>query len=188
MRALRFGRGGVAPLHSEHEGKALSQDKAIVEINPGQMVNIPLTQNIGAPCRAVVKAGQRVCVGEMIAEPMGYVGAPVHASVSGKVVAVRDMLHVMGSMTPHVVIDNDGLYEIKSELASHDFNEAMEMPPDDLRKIVQDGGVVGTGGATFPTHVKLNIPKDKKVDKLLIQRRGMRTVYHRGLSPYAGNE
>ncbi len=151
MRALlRFGRGGVTPLHNEHEGKTLSQEKAIVEVNPGQTVNIPLTQNIGAPCRAVVKAGQRVSVGEMIGEPTGYVGAPVHASVSGKVVAIRDLLYMTGSLTPHVVIENDGLYEVISSLVPHDFNEAMSMPPDELRKIVQDGGVVGAGGPSLP--------------------------------------
>ncbi len=168
MRALRFGMGGVAPLRRQHEGKALTQDKPIVTLALKGNVSIPLMQNIGSPCRAIVKAGQRVCVGEKIAEPTGYVGAPVHASVSGKVLAVRDMLHVTGLRLPHIEIENDNLYEIKSDLRAYSFADAMELPPGELQKIVQEAGVVGAGGATFPTHVKLNVPADKKIDTLLI--------------------
>lgn len=155
-------------MRRQHEGKALTQDKPIVALVPRGNVCIPLMQNIGAPCRAVVKAGQRVCVGEKIAEPMGFVGAPVHASISGKVVAVRDMLHVTGLRLPHIEIENDRLYEIKSDLKAYPWADAMELSPDDLQKIVQEAGIVGAGGATFPTHVKLHIPVDKKIDTLLI--------------------
>ncbi len=168
MRALRFGMGGVAPLRKQHEGKAVTQDKAIVTLDAGKIVSIPLMQNTGVACKSIVKPGQRVCVGEKIAEPEGYVGAPVHASVSGKVVAIRDLLHVTGQRLPHVEIENDTLYEIYSGLKSHSLAQALELSPDELRNIVKEAGIVGAGGATFPTHVKLNVPKDKNIDTLLI--------------------
>ena len=168
MRALRFGRGGVAPLHKEHEGKTLTQDKPIVDVLPGEKVFIPVVQHIGAPCKPDVKVGQRVLAGEVIAQPGGYVSAPVHASVSGKVAAVQDLVHPMGRTVPHIVLENDGLYEEGSALSAHGMEQALALSAEALRDIVRDGGVVGAGGATFPTLVKLNPPKGTNVDKLLI--------------------
>jgi electron transport complex protein RnfC len=168
VRVSRFGRGGISPLHREHEGKTPTQDKAIVEVKPGKTVSIPLMQNIGAPSRAVVKVGQTVKMGELIAEPSGYVSAPIHASVSGKVTAIEDRLHVTGVRLPHIVIENDGQYESKSPLVAYSMAAALALDSALLRKIVQDAGIVGAGGATFPTHVKLNVPENKPIDKLLI--------------------
>ena len=168
MGVLRFTMGGIAPLRKQHEGKAVTRDKAIVVLDAGENVSIPLMQNIGSLCEAIVKAGQRVCVGEKIAEPKGYVGAPVHASVSGTVLSIRDMPHVTGQFVPHVIIENDHRDERYGGLKPYTLEEALRLSSEELLDIVRQAGIVGAGGATFPTHVKLNIQKDKHIDTLLI--------------------
>lgn len=167
MRPLHFRTGGISPLKEEHEGKHLSMDQPIEPLEPGETVCIPLMQNIGAPCKATVTVGQQVYMGEQIGEPLGFVGAPIHASVSGRVKGVVPMLHVTGQMLPHIVIENDGKYEWV-EKDEHTLEEALAMPPEELHAHIVRGGVVGAGGATFPTHVKLNVPQEKTIDRLLI--------------------
>src|SRR5208283_3283935 len=128
-------------------------------------VVIPLSQHIGAPCKLSVAIGQQVKKGEVIGIPQGFVSAPVHASVSGKVVAIGDFLLATGKMTSSVVIENNFQEEWTS---LKDHLDYLSLSPDQLKEMVKEAGLVGMGGAAFPTHVKLSPPKEKPVDVLVI--------------------
>ncbi len=165
---LTFKKGGVKPLHKQHEGKPLASGKMIQELEAPKLVAIPMAQNIGMPAHPCVKVGDTVCVGQPIGQPAGFVGAPVHASVSGKVKAIQEKLHVTGAPTMHVVIENDGAYTLYDEIKPRTKDEVMALSSQEIIEIIQAAGIVGAGGATFPTHVKLSIPQGKTVDTLLI--------------------
>ncbi|HEB76192.1 MAG TPA: electron transport complex subunit RsxC [Nitrospirae bacterium] len=159
--ALPTFKGGVHP--PDH--KELSAGAPVKEAPSPSQVLIPLSQHIGAPCKCTVKIGQEVKKGDLIGEPTGFVSAPVHSSVSGKVVALMDVPNAMGRMVPAVVIENNG----KEEWAQlKDNPDYMRLAPEELREKVKDAGIVGMGGATFPTHVKLSPPKEKPVDVVII--------------------
>ncbi len=132
---------------------------------PPARVYIPLIQHIGAPCRAVVEAGEAVKKGQLIGEPTGFVSAPVHASVSGRVEALVDVPSATGRMVPAVVIENDGEEEWVQLRDNPDY---MSLPPEVLREKIKAAGIVGMGGAAFPTHVKLSPPKEKTIDTVFI--------------------
>ena len=168
MGILTFKKGGVKPLHKQHEGKPLACDKPIRVLDAPKVVAIPMTQNIGMPAHPCVKVGDTVCVGQPIGQPAGFVGATVHASVSGKVTAIKEMLHVTGAPATHVVIENDGAYTLYEEIHPRSQQEIDNLSSQEIIEIIQSAGIVGAGGATFPTHVKLSIPQGKKVDTLLI--------------------
>ncbi len=160
MALLTF-KGGVHP--PDH--KELSSGAPIKATPPPSQVLIPLSQHIGAPCKCTVQIGQEVKKGELIGEATGFVSAPVHASVSGKVVAVMDVPNAMGRMVPAVVIENNG----KDEWTQlKDDPGYMKLPGEELREKIKDAGIVGMGGATFPTHVKLSPPKEKPIDIAII--------------------
>jgi len=154
--------GGVHPAGN----KQLSAHKpAVVAAIPARAV-IPLSQHIGAPTKSLVVIGQEVKKGEKIGETTGFVSAPVHASISGKVVALGSFPHILGMDIPSVVIESDGKDEWIAGLKENaDFNL---LSPDELKKLVQDAGIVGMGGATFPTHVKLSPPKEKPIDVVIL--------------------
>ena len=117
-----------------------------------QTVTIPMSMHIGAPAKPCVKAGDLVCVGTLIAEAGGFVSAPIHASVSGKVTKIADFLLSSGQTAPAVVIESDGLMTP---------DPALQPPAVDSREslleAIKQSGVVGLGGAGFPTHVKFNV-------------------------------
>ena len=160
MGLLTF-NGGIHPPYR----KELSAEAPIREATPPSQAFIPLTQHIGAPCKCIVEIGQEVKKGELLGEPGGFVSAPVHASVSGKVVAIMDVPNAMGRMVPAVVIENDGKEEWTQLKDNPDY---MKLPPEDLKEKIKNAGVVGMGGATFPTHVKLSPPKEKPIDIAII--------------------
>lgn len=154
-------RGGIHPPEKKH----LSSEKPITEINPPARVVIPLSQHLGAPCKPIVKIHQFVKKGEMIGEPTGFVSAPVHASVSGEIIAIDEFPNAMGKMVTSVVIENDG----KEELAMlNDHPDYMTLSPDEMREKIRKAGVVGMGGAAFPTIVKLSPPKEKPIDTIIL--------------------
>ncbi len=154
--------GGVHPADNKY---LTAQKPAIPAAIPKRAV-IPLSQHIGAPTKPLVVIGQEVKKGEKIAETTGFVSAPVHASISGKVVALGAFPHSLGINIPAVVIESDGKDEWISGLKENaDYNV---LSPDELKKIVQEAGIVGMGGATFPTHVKLAPPKEKPIDVLIL--------------------
>ncbi|HSQ77695.1 MAG TPA: electron transport complex subunit RsxC [Nitrospirota bacterium] len=154
--------GGVHPAGN----KNLSAHKPTVPAAIPKRVVIPLSQHIGAPTKPLVVIGQEVKKGEKIGETTGFVSAPVHSSISGKVVALGSFPHSLGVNIPAVVIESDGKDEWVTGLKENsDFNL---LSPDELKKIVQDAGIVGMGGATFPTHVKLTPPKEKPIDVVIL--------------------
>ena len=159
MGLLTF-KGGVHP----YEGKELSKDKPIKEYLPkGEMV-YPLSQHIGAPAAAVVKKGDQVLAGQKIAEAAGFVSADIHASVSGTVKAVEKRLTPSGAKMDSIVIESDG------EFKSVEFEPADpgKLTREEIMARIRKGGIVGLGGAGFPTHVKLSPKEPDKIEYILV--------------------
>ncbi|MCI8329421.1 MAG: electron transport complex subunit RsxC [Oscillibacter sp.] len=141
--------GGVHP----HDMKAATNEKAIEQLPAPAQVVIPMSQHFGAPCTPLVKAGDRVKVGQKIGEFRGL-GAPIHASVSGTVKAVEPRPYSMGGNIMSVIIDNDMQDEVSEEVQAPANPDALSV--DEMVEIVKNAGIVGMGGATFPTHVKIS--------------------------------
>ena len=156
--------GGMHP-HEGVNGKAVNGGNAICELPAPQRVVIPLSQHIGAPASALVKKGDTVLMGQKIGEAGGFVSAPVHASVSGKVVGIDNVEVASGAVVPAVVIEND-FQDTWCELHPSDHPETLTAA--ELQTIVREAGIVGLGGATFPTSVKLTPAKGKTIEKLII--------------------
>lgn len=156
--------GGTHP-HEGVNGKRVNGSHEIVRLPAPPRVIIPLSQHIGAPAKALVKKGDLVKVGQLIGQAGGYVSANVHASVSGKVWDVQPCLLASGMSVPAVIIDND----YKDEWVElHPASQPENLSADELRRIVTEAGIVGLGGATFPTAVKLNPAPGKTIEKLVI--------------------
>jgi electron transport complex protein RnfC len=154
-------RGGIHP----SDKKELSGRSPIAEAKAPKIVVIPLSQHAGAPCKPLVSIGQEVKKGELMGEPGGFVSAPVHSSVSGKVIAIGEFQNAMGRMVNSVVIEND----MKDEWAAlKDSPDYMNLPSAELKEKIKAAGIVGLGGAAFPTAVKLSPPKEKPIDAVLI--------------------
>ncbi len=157
MGLLTF-KGGLHP----YDGKELSKDKPIKEYLPQGELVYPLSQHIGAPAAACVKKGDRVLAGQKIAEAGGFVSANIHSSVSGTVKKVEPRVTVSGARTNCIVIENDGEYE------QAEFTPVTERTGEAIINAVREAGIVGLGGAGFPTHVKLS-PKDPdQIDTIII--------------------
>jgi electron transport complex protein RnfC len=154
--------GGVHPA----ENKDLTSHKPAVRAAIPKRVIIPLSQHIGAPTKPLAVLGQEVKKGEKIGESGGFVSAPVHSSVSGKVTAIGNFPHPLGMDMPSIVIESDGRDEWVSGLK--ETPDYMTLGAEELKKMVQDAGIVGMGGATFPTHVKLSPPKEKPIDVVIL--------------------
>lgn len=152
--------GGVHP----YDGKELSKDKPIKTIMPTGELAYPLSQHIGAPAVPVVKEGDHVLLGQMIAEAGGFVSAPIHASVSGRVKGIESRLTVSGSMAPSIVIENDGAYR---EIRWEERKALDNLSGPELLEIIKGAGIVGMGGAGFPTHVKLSPKEPDKIDFII---------------------
>jgi len=153
--------GGIHP----PDKKELSKDRPITEAHVPQRVVIPLSQHVGAPCKPVISINQEVRKGELIGEPSGFVSSPVHASVSGKVIALGEFPNAMGRMVTSVVIENDGKEEWTHLTDNPDY---LKLSPDELKEKIKASGIVGLGGAAFPTAVKLSPPKEKPIDTVII--------------------
>ena len=151
IRDLRFAGyyGGVHP--SEH--KEFSEDKALVPFPVPGTVVIPMSMHLGAPANPVVQVGDEVKLGQMIGEAAGFISAPVHSSVSGKVVAIEERPHATRGTCLSVVIENDGKDTLHESVVPHGTLEELE--PKQIIDIVKNAGIVGMGGAGFPTYVKL---------------------------------
>ena len=157
-------RGGVKPLHHIHEGKPLAKDRAILPFLAKTFV-IPMGMHLGAPSTPCVSKGDRVLAGQVIGTPNGFLGVPVHASVSGTVTAVEPRQLLKGHPEPCVVIESDGLDEWV-ELTPAGTLDTVE--PADIVSAIKAAGVVGMGGAAFPAAVKLSIPEGKKAETVII--------------------
>ncbi len=153
--------GGVHP----NDMKAATNEKAIEQLAAPAQVVIPMSMHIGAPCKPIVAVGDKVKVGQRIGEPGGFVSAPIHASVSGTVKAVEPRPSSMGGTVMSVVIDNDFENTVSEEVKPAADPE--NLTSEELVEIVKNAGIVGQGGATFPTHVKISSGLGK-VDYVII--------------------
>ena len=144
--------GGIHP----YDGKDLSKDKPIKDVLPKGDLVYPLSQHIGAPAQPIVAKGDHVLVGQKIAESAGFVSAPIYASVSGTVKVIEPRRVVSGDNVMSIVIENDGLYE---ETGFYPVAPVDKLTKEEIIDAVKEAGIVGMGGAGFPTHVKLS-PKD----------------------------
>lgn len=155
-------KGGIHP----YEGKELTMDKEIVEYLPkGDMV-YPVSQHIGAPAKPVVKKGDRVLAGQLIAEAGGFVSANIHSSVSGTVKAIEARLTSSGSKVNSIIIENDNKYEaVEFTPISKPVGE---LKKDEILDAVKAAGVVGMGGAGFPTNVKLSPKNADEIDRIIV--------------------
>lgn len=160
---MRTFRGGV---HPEGNKKATC-GKPIVELTPPAELIYPVSQHIGAPAVPCVKAGEKVLMGQKIAEAAGFVSANIHASVSGTVKAIEKRLHPNGTVVECIIIENDGLDTPFPALMEPE-RDYKTLSAKEIVDIIQDAGIVGMGGATFPTHVKLSPPPEAKIDKVIV--------------------
>jgi electron transport complex protein RnfC len=155
-------KGGIHP----NEGKELSENKPVQVLQPkGEMV-FPLSQHIGAPAKPLVAAGDQVLVGQKIGEPGGFISACVISSVSGTVKTIEPRMVANGSMVPSVIIENDGKYQTVEGFGKE--RDPKTLSKEEIRNIVKEAGVVGLGGAGFPTHVKLTPKDESKIDTIIV--------------------
>ena len=159
MALLTF-KGGIHP----DDGKSLAKDKAIVDVKPKGDLVYPVSQHIGAPANPVVAVGDHVLKGQMIAEAGGFVSAPIYASVSGTVKAIAPHLNPTGGRVNSIVIENDGEYK---EVEYPAVTPLEDMSKEDILNAIGTAGVVGMGGAGFPTRVKLSPKEPEKIDYII---------------------
>lgn len=160
MRLLTF-KGGIHPPYR----KEYSNQKAIERSENPKIVYIPLQQHIGAPAKPIVEVGDLVKVGQKIGEQQGFVSCNVHSSVSGKVIAIKEH-ELAGGTGVCIAIENDFLEEAHESVKSK--GELDSLSKEEIVGIIKEAGIVGMGGATFPTHVKLSPPPDKKIDVVIL--------------------
>ncbi len=154
-------KGGIHP----DGNKELTNKKATVIMEAPDILVIPLSQHIGAPCESVVKAGDSVTVGQKIADSSAFVSAPIHSSVSGVVKAVEKRPHATLGECMAIVIENDKNYTVCPDIKPLDYES---MTQKEIIDEIRNGGIVGMGGAAFPTSVKLSIPEGKTADTFLV--------------------
>jgi len=159
MALLTF-KGGVHP----DDGKRLAKDKAIVELKPVGDLVYPVSQHIGAPASPIVAVGDQVLRGQKIAEAGGFVSAPVYSAVSGKVKAIEPRFNPTGAKVNSIVIENDGEY---NEVEYPAVKPVDEMTKAEILAAIGEAGVVGMGGAGFPTKVKLSPKEPDKIDYII---------------------
>jgi len=161
MSLLSFKHGVHPPEH-----KDLTSGKATRRMPFTDEIVLPLTQHIGAPAKALVQAGDRVERGDVIAEAGGFVSVPIHATASGTVKSIELWPHPAGGMVPSIRISVDPFStQMQRPRVIPHWQDVKE---EELSGVIFKAGIVGLGGAAFPSHVKLNPPKDQPVDVLLI--------------------
>lgn len=159
MALLTF-KGGIHP----DDGKELAKGSEIVDLKPTGNLVYPVSQHIGAPAAPVVKVGDVVLKGQKIAEAGGFVSAPIYASVSGTVKAIEPHLNPTGGTVNSIVIENDGEYK---EVEYPETKPLEEMSKEEILNAIGEAGVVGMGGAGFPTKVKLSPKEPDKIDYVI---------------------
>ncbi len=155
-------KGGIHPPYN----KEITKNKSIQEAKLPELVVIPMSQHVGAPCEPIVKPGDQVKKGQKIGEARAFVSAPIHASLSGKVIAVEPRPHSNGGMVMSVVISSDGKDEVFEGVKPPGKIE--NLSPEDIKNFIREAGIVGMGGAGFPTQVKLSPPPDKAIDTIIV--------------------
>ena len=159
MAKLTF-RGGIHP----YDGKDISKGKTILDIEAGEILVYPLSQHIGAPAKPIVAKGDRVLRGQRIAEAGGFVSPHVVSSVSGIVKAIEPRRVVTGDSVMSIVIENDGRNE---ELPFQPIAPLEKMTREEILEAIREAGIVGMGGAGFPTHVKLSPKEPEQIEYVI---------------------
>lgn len=157
---LRTFKGGVHP----YDGKDLSKAKPTKELLPVGDLVFPLSQHIGAPATPLVSVGDSVLVGQKIAEAGGFVSAPIYSSVSGTVKAIEPRRVAVGDMVNSIIIENDGNY---MEAGFEETQDVTQLRKEEIIHKIKEAGVVGMGGAGFPTHVKLSPKNPDKIEYVI---------------------
>ena len=155
-------KGGIHP----YEGKELSENKPIQVLLPKGELVFPMSQHIGAPAKPLVAKGDRVLAGQKIGEAGGFISANVICSVSGTVKAIEPRRMVNGAMVPSIIVENDGEYETVEGVGED--RDPSTLSKDEIRSIVKEAGIVGLGGAGFPTHVKLTPKDENAIDYVIV--------------------
>ncbi len=160
MSKLTFA-GGIHP----YDGKDLSKAIPIKEIAPVSNLVYPLSQHIGAPAKPIVSVGDRVLAGQRIAEADGFVSAHIYSSVSGTVKAIEERRVLTGNSVMSIVIESDGQFE---EALAWPVKRLPEMSREEIIERIREAGIVGMGGAGFPTHVKVSVKEPSKIDYVIV--------------------
>lgn len=175
-------KGGVHPAERKEQTAGIP----ISDISPPDLVVIPLSQHTGAPSKPLVEPGQEVKIGTKIGDADGFISVPVHSPVSGKVAVIEARPHPLGRRMPAVVIENDGRDEWVDLSGWKDLSGDS---PQRIRDAVRDAGLVGLGGAAFPTHVKISPPDGKSIDTAILNGAECEPVLtsdHRVMLEYPG--
>ena len=152
--------GGIHP----YDGKDISKDKPIVDYMPKGLMVYPLSQHIGAPAEPVVEIGEHVLVGQLIAKETGFVSSPIYSSVSGTVKAIEPRRIITGDHVKSIVIENDGAYDEVEFTPNPDYTK---LSREEIVSLIQKAGIVGMGGAGFPTHVKVSPKEPDKIEYII---------------------
>jgi electron transport complex protein RnfC len=155
-------KGGVHP----PDKKEYAKDQPVKKMPLPKMVTIPLQQHIGAPAKPTVNVGDEVKTGQIIGEPGGFISAYVHSTITGKVVSIDSVPYIMGGKKPAIKIERTS--DEDDWVLLENYGDYTKKTKEEIVDLVKRAGIVGMGGAMFPTHVKLTPPKDKKVDTLII--------------------
>ncbi|WIV10574.1 electron transport complex subunit RsxC [Proteiniborus sp. MB09-C3] len=161
LKSFTF-KGGIHPPHY----KRYSEKAEIEKAEEPKVVIIPMQQHIGAPCEPIVKVGDKVKIGQKIGEAKAFVSAPIHSSISGIVKKISSMNTPTGSGVMCVTIESDELNEIHENVMSK--GDIEKLTKEEIINIIKEAGITGQGGASFPTHVKLSPPPDKKIDTVIL--------------------
>lgn len=163
MKAFTFKRG-IHP--DDHKAETCNCQIKVIFPKLGEEMIFPMVQHIGAPCEPVVEVGDRILTGQKIADSSAAVSAPVHSSVSGYVKEFRNTLTPTGITSKAIVIVNDGkMEEISSMIGTENY---LSFTKEQYLEKIREAGIVGLGGAGFPTHIKLNPPPDKSIEYIIV--------------------
>lgn len=163
MKGLTFKKG----IHPNYH-KETTVGKRIELMLPNKELVFPMSQHIGTPCLPIVKKGDHVYMGQKIGDASGFVSVPIHSSVSGTVKVIETRMTYRGVRDNCVVIENDGLYEVSPEIEACIKPIDTNLTKETVIECIKEAGIVGMGGATFPTHVKLSTPADKRVEYIFV--------------------
>jgi Na+-translocating ferredoxin:NAD+ oxidoreductase subunit C len=153
-------KGGIHPNYNK-----ITSNKVIETAKIPSKIILPLSQHIGAPAEPIIKVGDYIKAGQKIAESCGFMSVPIHSSISGNVKSIESLPHpITGKNVKSIIIESDSKDE-KIDTPNRDYEK---LPVDEIKQIIKEAGIVGLGGASFPTHVKLSPPKNVVIDTLII--------------------
>ncbi len=153
--------GGIHPPSMKN-----TSDKAVVKLPLPDKVILHLSQHIGAPAKSLFQINDKVIYGQVIAEAGGFVSSPIHATITGNIIAYGNFKHPLGQLSPAIVIQRD--VEAQEPVYTEQASNGLSFPPAEIIKRIKDAGIVGLGGAAFPAHVKLSPPPGTVIDTVIL--------------------